>query len=210
MLWGKSHKFNQRDYAPTRALGRHFEGTFENSLWGKIVQLQPMWLCIYSRKQFENTFENLKNNTSTLIALLKYLVTFFLGANSFSCPAIPANCGFRHHAGFEYETVTSLFFITTDFHEVGNGGWIFCWLTAIIINHHGCRHHHHYHHYGCYHHHGCPHHHTTIIMGALIIITSPIPILSSPCSPVVSGIRVPAAEGIVHSLRPVHTMAALF
>ena len=125
-----------------------------------------------------------------------------------------------HHACFEYETVTfPLLFIATDFHELGNGGWVFCWVTAIIIM-------------------GAIIiittiimgaiiiitaiimgaiiimgtliSITTIIMGAIIIITSPIPILSSPCSPVVSGIRVPAAEGIVHSLHTAHSLTALF
>ena len=38
--------------------GRHFEKTFENSLWKKIVQIQPMRLWICSGRQFQKTLEN--------------------------------------------------------------------------------------------------------------------------------------------------------
>ena len=38
--------------------GRQFEKTFENSLWRKIVKMQPMQLCICSLRRFEKTFEN--------------------------------------------------------------------------------------------------------------------------------------------------------
>ena len=37
---------------------RQFEETFENAHWRKVKQMQPMWLCILIRKQFEDTFEN--------------------------------------------------------------------------------------------------------------------------------------------------------
>ena len=38
--------------------GRQFEKTFENSLWKKIVQIQPMRLWICSGRQFQKTLEN--------------------------------------------------------------------------------------------------------------------------------------------------------
>ena len=38
--------------------GRQCEKTFENSLWRKIVQMQPMQLRICSGRQCEKTFEN--------------------------------------------------------------------------------------------------------------------------------------------------------
>ena len=38
--------------------GKSFKETFENSLWGKNLQMHPMWLCICSVRQFEGTFEN--------------------------------------------------------------------------------------------------------------------------------------------------------
>ena len=38
--------------------GRRFEETFENTQWRKVKQMQSMRLCIFSGKQFEATFEN--------------------------------------------------------------------------------------------------------------------------------------------------------
>ena len=38
--------------------GSPFEVTFENSLWRKIIQMQPMWLCICPDIPFEETYEN--------------------------------------------------------------------------------------------------------------------------------------------------------
>ena len=38
--------------------GRQLEETFENAQWRKTQQMQPMRLCILSGKQFEETFEN--------------------------------------------------------------------------------------------------------------------------------------------------------
>ena len=37
--------------------GRQFEDTFENSQRRKVIQMQPMWLCILSGRQFEDTFD---------------------------------------------------------------------------------------------------------------------------------------------------------
>ena len=37
--------------------GRQFEETFENTQWRKAKQMQPMWLCILPDRQFEGTFE---------------------------------------------------------------------------------------------------------------------------------------------------------
>ena len=33
--------------------GRRFEETFENTQWRKVKQMRPMWLCIFSGSQFE-------------------------------------------------------------------------------------------------------------------------------------------------------------
>ena len=41
----KPHKCNQCDYASTQA-GHTGQATFENSLWRKTIQMQPMRLCI--------------------------------------------------------------------------------------------------------------------------------------------------------------------
>ena len=38
--------------------GRKFEDTFENAQWREIKQMQPMRFCIFSGRQFEKTFEN--------------------------------------------------------------------------------------------------------------------------------------------------------
>ena len=38
--------------------GRQFEETFENTQWRKVKQMQPMWLYIFSGRQFEDTFES--------------------------------------------------------------------------------------------------------------------------------------------------------
>ena len=38
--------------------GRWFEETFDNIQWRKVQQMQPMWLCIFSGRQFEDSFEN--------------------------------------------------------------------------------------------------------------------------------------------------------
>ena len=37
---------------------RQFEDTFENAQWRKVKQMQPMWLCIFSGRKFEATLEN--------------------------------------------------------------------------------------------------------------------------------------------------------
>ena len=37
---------------------RPFEGTFKNTQWRKVKQMQPMLLCIFLFKQFEDAFEN--------------------------------------------------------------------------------------------------------------------------------------------------------
>ena len=37
---------------------KQFEDTFENAQWGKVKQMQPMWLCLFSDRPFEETFEN--------------------------------------------------------------------------------------------------------------------------------------------------------
>ena len=37
---------------------RQFEDTFENTQWRKVKQMQSVWLCIFSGRQFEDTFEN--------------------------------------------------------------------------------------------------------------------------------------------------------
>ena len=110
----------------------------------------------------------------------------FFGANSFSCPAIPVNCGFRHHACFEYEIVTfPPLFITTDFYEVEKWGVYF-----LLGN---CHHHHHHHH------HGRHHHHHQSNPNSFQSVQS-------------CGVRDQSAggRGIVHSLHTAHTMAALF
>ena len=39
-------------------LCQRFEETFDNAQWGKVKQMQPVWLCILSSKRFEDTFEN--------------------------------------------------------------------------------------------------------------------------------------------------------
>ena len=39
-------------------LGRRFEDTFENPHWRKVIQMQPMWPWFFSCKQFEGTFAN--------------------------------------------------------------------------------------------------------------------------------------------------------
>ena len=38
--------------------GMPFEDTHENAQWRKVKQTQPMWLCILSGRQFEETHEN--------------------------------------------------------------------------------------------------------------------------------------------------------
>ena len=38
--------------------GRQFEEAFENTQWRKVKQMQPMWICILFCKRFEDTFEN--------------------------------------------------------------------------------------------------------------------------------------------------------
>ena len=38
--------------------GRQFEETFEDPQWRKVKQMQPVWFCILSGRQFEDTFEN--------------------------------------------------------------------------------------------------------------------------------------------------------
>ena len=38
--------------------GRQFEGTFENAQWRKVKQMQPMSLCILKERPFKETFEN--------------------------------------------------------------------------------------------------------------------------------------------------------
>ena len=37
---------------------RPFEETFKNAQWRKVKQMQSMWLCIFSCRPFEETFEN--------------------------------------------------------------------------------------------------------------------------------------------------------
>ena len=37
---------------------RHLEEIFEKSIWRKIAQMQPMWLCILLRNKFEATYKN--------------------------------------------------------------------------------------------------------------------------------------------------------
>ena len=37
---------------------RQFEDTFEKSKWRKVKQMQPMWLCLFTGRQFEDIFEN--------------------------------------------------------------------------------------------------------------------------------------------------------
>ena len=37
--------------------GRPFEETFENAQWRKVKQMQPVWLCLCVCMQFEDTFE---------------------------------------------------------------------------------------------------------------------------------------------------------
>ena len=39
-------------------LGRQFEDTFENTQWRKAKQMQPMRLCLFWGRRFEDTFEN--------------------------------------------------------------------------------------------------------------------------------------------------------
>ena len=39
-------------------LGKQFEDPFENAQWRKTKQMQPMWLRLFTGRQFENTFEN--------------------------------------------------------------------------------------------------------------------------------------------------------
>ena len=36
---------------------RQFEDTFEKSKWRKVKQMQPMWLCLFSGRRFEDTFQ---------------------------------------------------------------------------------------------------------------------------------------------------------
>ena len=37
---------------------KQIDDTFENTQWGKVKQMQPVWLCNYLCKRFEETFEN--------------------------------------------------------------------------------------------------------------------------------------------------------
>ena len=38
--------------------GRPFEETYEIAQWRQVKQMQPMWLCFFSGRPFEDTFEN--------------------------------------------------------------------------------------------------------------------------------------------------------
>ena len=38
--------------------GRQFEGTFENTQRRKVKQMQPMWLCLFWGRPFEGTFDD--------------------------------------------------------------------------------------------------------------------------------------------------------
>ena len=44
---------------------RHFEDTFENPLWRKAKQMQPMWLCVHWGWQFQHPFENAQRKHQT-------------------------------------------------------------------------------------------------------------------------------------------------
>ena len=51
----KSKMCNQCDLV---FLEKQSEGTFKNTYWRKVKQMQPMSLCLFSGEQFEDTFEN--------------------------------------------------------------------------------------------------------------------------------------------------------
>ena len=53
----KSKKCNQCDFASFRA-SWGLEDTFVNAQWSKVKQMQPMWLWLFSGKQFKDTLEN--------------------------------------------------------------------------------------------------------------------------------------------------------
>ena len=50
-----------------------FENTFENVQRRKVIQMQPMWLRLFSTKQFEDTFQNTQwrkcNSNLTILCL---------------------------------------------------------------------------------------------------------------------------------------------
>ena len=43
---------------------------FENTQWGKVEQMQPMWLCIFLCTSFEDTFENAQCRKVKLMQLM--------------------------------------------------------------------------------------------------------------------------------------------
>ena len=51
----KSNKCNQCGFASSYS---NFKDTFENAQWGKVKQMQPMWLCILLCNSFEITHAN--------------------------------------------------------------------------------------------------------------------------------------------------------
>ena len=57
--------------------GKQFEDTFENAHWRKVKQMQPMWLCLFSGRQFEETFENAQ--WSRIIQMQPMWVCIFSG-----------------------------------------------------------------------------------------------------------------------------------
>ena len=53
--WRKNKQCNQCDYATSRAGDLR---TYLKIQWGKVKQMQSMWLCILSGRQFGDTFDN--------------------------------------------------------------------------------------------------------------------------------------------------------
>ena len=51
----KSNKCNQYDYTSSQV--SHLRTHLKNAEWTKVEQMQPVWLCIHSSRQFEDTFE---------------------------------------------------------------------------------------------------------------------------------------------------------
>ena len=43
---------------------RRFEESFEKAQWSKVVQMQPLWLCILLCTRFENTFEETRKKSN--------------------------------------------------------------------------------------------------------------------------------------------------
>ena len=60
-IWGYIWKYTaEKSQTNVTSVNMPAKDTLETTQWRKVKQMQPVWICLFSSRQFEETFENTK------------------------------------------------------------------------------------------------------------------------------------------------------